>query len=372
MVAGASCSLLRHWELEAPATLKILLILDALLHILIVEVELADGVIGAVAGVVVGEDGLEGGFLFLGLDGVVLFFLRQVFLNLLHVFVALGRRGEDAGDIQRLEVGVGGLFLGLEGRKKGVVFDGVIDGGGGEQGIEAASAGGGIVLGEDGLDDGAFGEGFAGLGKLFALGLEVIDVEAQDVRVLDGVGDGVSVELLLEEVHGSPHGGLFVFDPLCGGVLLEDGRAGEAEELGLGEELFDGLVVLAELRAVALVEDEDDAFVAKRFQLFLVGGSAVLFLLLVALAVFIQREAELLDGGDDDLVGVVVGEKTADEGGGGGVFLDATFLELVELLAGLAVEVLAVHDEEAFLDVGLSLSRVEALKEVSLVARKSL
>jgi len=48
---------------------------------------------------------------------------------------------------------------------------------------------------------------------------------------------------------------------LLGGILLKDGRAGEAEELGLGQELFDGLVVLAELGAVALVEDEGDAFV---------------------------------------------------------------------------------------------------------------
>ena len=138
---------------------------------------------------------------------------------------------------------------------------------------------------------------------------------------------------------------------------LEDGRAGEAEELGLGEELLDGLVVLAELRAVAFVEDEDDALVAQRFELLLVGGLAVLFPLLVALAVFIQREAELLDGGDDDLVGVVVGEQAAHEGGGVGVFLDAAFLEAVELLARLAVEVLAVHDEEAFVDVRVVLEQ---------------
>ena len=54
---------------------------------------------------------------------------------------------------------------------------------------------------------------------------------------------------------------------------------------------------------------------------------------------------------DDDLVGVVVGEQAADEGAGVGVFLDAAFLEAVELLAGLAVEVLAVDDEEALFDV---------------------
>jgi hypothetical protein len=105
-----------------------------------------------------------------------------------------------------------------------------------------------------------------------ALGLEVVDVEAQDVAVLDGVGDGVGVELLLEEVFRGAHGGLGVLDLLQGGIGLEDGRAGEAEELRLGEERFDGLVVLAELRAVAFVEDEDDAFVLQRFEQLLVGG----------------------------------------------------------------------------------------------------
>ena len=124
------------------------------MHILIVEIELADGVIGAVAGVVVGDDGLEGGLLLLGLLFVVRLFLRQVFLDLLHIRIALGGRGEDAGDVQRLEVGVGGLFFRLNAAEQAVVFDGVVDGGGGEQGVEAAPAGGGVVLGEDGLDDG--------------------------------------------------------------------------------------------------------------------------------------------------------------------------------------------------------------------------
>ena len=171
------------------------------------------------------------------------------------------------------------------------------------------------------------------------------------------MGDGVGVELLLEEVFRGLARGLLVLDLLQRGVFLEDRRAGEAEELGLGEELFDGLVVLAELGAVAFVEDEDDALVPQRFELLLVGRLAVLLLLLVALAVFVQREAELLDGGDDDLVGVVVGEQAADEGGGVGVFLDAAFLEFVELLARLPVEVLAVHDEQAFLDVGVVLEQ---------------
>jgi len=74
-----------------------------------------------------------------------------------------------------------------------VVFDRVIDGGGGEQRIEPACASGGIVLGQNGVDNGAFGEALAGLGRAFPLGLEVVHMEAQNVRVFDGVGDGVRV-----------------------------------------------------------------------------------------------------------------------------------------------------------------------------------
>jgi hypothetical protein len=68
----------------------------------------------------------------------------------------------------------------------------------------------------------------------------------------------------LEQVFGGAQLACCAFDLLDCGVLLEDRRAGEAEELGLGEELLDGLVVVAELRAVAFVEDEDDALVAQR------------------------------------------------------------------------------------------------------------
>jgi hypothetical protein len=55
-----------------------------------------------------------------------------------------------------------------------------------------------------------------GLGGFLPFRLEVVDVEAQDVAVLDGVGDGVGVELLLEEVRRGAHGGLGVLDLLQG------------------------------------------------------------------------------------------------------------------------------------------------------------
>ncbi len=139
-------------------------------------------------------------------------------------------------------------------------------------GVEAAPAGGGVVLGQDGFDHGALGQCFTGLGRALAVGFVVVHVEAQDVLVFDGVGDGVFVQGLLEQIFGSFEGLLVTLDAFVAGVLLEDRRASEAKQLRVGEELFDGPVVVAKLRAVAFVEDEHDALVAQRFELIGVGG----------------------------------------------------------------------------------------------------
>ncbi|SCZ84437.1 hypothetical protein NSMM_160027 [Nitrosomonas mobilis] len=172
-------------------------------------------------------------------------------------------------------------------------------------------------------------------------------MEAQHVAVFNGVGDGVGVQLLLEDVRRGLVGRLLAFNLLSAGVLLEDRRAGKAEQLGVGKKRLDSLMVVAELRAMAFVEDEDDALVAQWFQP----------LLVVFLVGTIQRQAELLDGGDDDLVGIVVREQAAHQGLGVGVLLDTAFLELVEFLARLPVEVFAVHHEQAFVDVRVVLEQ---------------
>ncbi len=211
------------------------------------------------------------------------------------------------------------------------------------------------------------GERFAGLECSLLLGLVVVDVEAQDVAVLDGVGDGVGVQLLLEEVLRGFERLDVAFDALVAGVLLEDGRAGEAEELGVGEELLDGLVVVAELRAVALVEDEDHALVAERFEEVLVGRQALLFPALVSLAVFVEREAELLDGGDDDLVGGVVGKQAVDEGS---VLVFSSTQPSWKRLNSSRVwrsRSLRSTTKRHLSMVGLALSSVEALKLVSVL-----
>ena len=89
-----------------------------------------------------------------------------------------------------------------------------------------------------------------------AVGLVVIDVKTQDVAVFDGVSDGVFVQRLLKEVLRGLQRLFFAADLLDAGVSFKNRRAGEAEELGLGEERFDGLVVVAKLRAVAFVEED--------------------------------------------------------------------------------------------------------------------
>ena len=59
---------------------------------------------------------------------VVFLFLRQVFLNLPHVGADIGGRGEDGGDVERDEIGVGLMLSAvLHCIEQRVVLDGVVD-----------------------------------------------------------------------------------------------------------------------------------------------------------------------------------------------------------------------------------------------------
>ena len=175
-----------------------LLVLDALLDVLVIEVKVVDVVVGAVLLVVVGDDGLERGLLGLGVVLVVLLLLGEVFLDLLDVLVALRWRREDGGDLEGDELGVVGLALGLKLLEDLVVLDRVVDRSGGQQRVEVSVSGRGIVLVEDGLSDRLLGEGLTGIEGGGVPWLVVVNVEAENVPILDRVGDGVGVELLLE------------------------------------------------------------------------------------------------------------------------------------------------------------------------------
>jgi len=131
-----------------------LLLFDALLHVLIVKVKFANAVIGAKTLVVVGDDVFESGFFAFGILLVVRLFLRQVFLDLKDVLVAVGRRGKDATDIQRLKTQRRVSAVRLNRLEQVEIFNGVVDGSGGQQGVELAPAGGGVVLAQNGFDNG--------------------------------------------------------------------------------------------------------------------------------------------------------------------------------------------------------------------------
>ena len=132
-------------------------------------------------------------------------------------------------------------------------------------------------------------------------------MEAQDVAVLDGVGDGVGVQLLLEQVRRGAHRGLASSSIFCRVALASKmGVPVKPKSCALGKNALMALWFSPNCERWHSSKMKTMRLSRQRFELFLVGGLAVLAALLVALAVFVQRQAELLDGGDDDLVGVVL------------------------------------------------------------------
>jgi hypothetical protein len=238
----------------------IFLVLYALLDVLVVKIEGEEVETRAVTGVVIGDDRLERVFLPVGLLPVVGELLRQVFLKLGDVLVAVRRRREHAGDVERLEGFVLCLALGLDLLEQVVILDGVINRGDGQKRVEPAMVGGPVMLFQDRLDHLLLGQGIAGFHR-GALGLVEVHVETKHVTVVDGVGDGVGMELMVKNVGRCDHVRFGALDGSIGSVLLKDGRPGKAEKLRPREKFPNGPVVLAELRAVAFVEDEHQPLV---------------------------------------------------------------------------------------------------------------
>ena len=170
--------------------------------------------------------------------------------------------------------------------------------------------------------------------------VDVVDAERQHVLVGDGVDDRVRVQLVAERLLGGPELRVAAARRVGG----EDRRAGEPEEVVALERLGDRRVHVAELRAVALVEDDHHVAVVD----------------LVALVAGDER-AELLDRRDDDPSTGILELPLQD--GGRRVRVRSSLLEAVVLLHRLVVEVLAVDDEQHLVDRGElagELGRLEA------------
>ena len=115
------------------------------------------------------------------------------------------------------------------------------------------------------------------------------------------------------------------------------------------EVLGDGLVHVAELTAMALIEDDDEPLVKHRM-------SGILF----------DECSELLNGGNDDF-GVII-FKLALQDCRGGIAVRRALLKAVVLLHRLVVQILAVNDEQHLVDVvqlGGQLRRFEGCQRLA-------
>ena len=121
------------------------------------------------------------------------------------------------------------------------------------------------------------------------------------------------------------------------GVLREDRGAGEAKDVISLELPRDEGVHVAELRAVALVEDEDHLLLGDGFHLLLIG-------------LVFQHRCQFLYRCDDEFLLRVAACQLSAQDVGAGVAVGSTFLEAVILFHRLVVQVFAVDDKDHLVD----------------------
>lgn len=173
----------------------------------------------------------------------------------------------------------------------------------------------------------------------------VVHAERKHVVVAYGIHYRISVQAVAKHIFRG------LVDASAGRhVFSEDGRAGEAEQVVFLEPLGDEPVHVAELRAVAFVENHHH-----------------LFLVELALRVPLDVGSKLLDGGDDNLA-----LRMADlplQFFGGRVAVGRPLLEAVILFHGLVVEVFTVYHEKHLVDVGEFRGKLRGLERSERFAR---
>ena len=159
--------------------------------------------------------------------------------------------------------------------------------------------------------------------------LDVIHTEWQHILVVDGINDGVGVQLVAERLRRGEIA--WISGASC--VDCKNRRSCKAEQVVLFEIVNNGLVHITELAAVALVKDDYNT-------------------LLVDLMprIFLDEGRQLLDGGNDDMCFRVF--QLAFQNRGAGVGVCRSLLEAVILLHSLIVQVLAVYHKQHLVDVG--------------------
>ena len=182
----------------------------------------------------------------------------------------------------------------------------------------------------------------------------VLDGEPQDVAVRDSVLNHVAVQAGIQLRAGIEHvGGRPAVLAL---VRLENRRTRESDVVRVAEMPLDVAVHLAELAAVALVDDEHDLLVAVRIHQ-----------RLVALA--LDRVRHLLDGRHDELAVRLL--QLPHQHGGRIRPVNTVLLERVVLVHGLVVEVLSVNQEDDLVDPRLIAQKLRQLEGRERLARTS-
>ena len=159
--------------------------------------------------------------------------------------------------------------------------------------------------------------------------LDVVHTERQHILVVDGIHDGISMQLVAKG--------------LCRGKITRVHRSScigrknrgacEAKQMILLEILDDCLAHITELAAVALVKDDHN-----------------MLLVNFVSRILLDEGRQLLDGGNDDMRFRVF--QLAFQNRGAGVGVCRSLLEAVILLHGLVVQILAVYHKQHLVDIG--------------------
>ena len=152
--------------------------------------------------------------------------------------------------------------------------------------------------------------------------LDVVHPEGQHVFVVDGVHNGIGVELIAKSLLCRAECGILAH--AC--IDCKDGRTGKAEQMVLLKVFGDGLMHIPELTPVALIKNDNNSLIKNA-----VSG------------VLLDKGGEFLNGGNDDL-GVVVFQLTLQHSRRG-VAVGSSLFKAVIFLHRLIVQILAVHDK---------------------------
>ena len=182
-------------------------------------------------------------------------------------------------------------------------------------------------------------------------------METKNILIINGIGDCIRMKLLLEQVFGGLQSKSSPIDLFCGRIVFKNRSTCEAKELGVWKKIFDGLMILAELRSMAFVEDKNHSLLAEVREPLLETQTLFEFILPVISVVFAECESKFLNSCHNDLVRVIFGQEALDKCSGIGIFLDAVFLESIEFLTCLAIKIFAIDYEDALANVMVGLEQ---------------